>query len=128
MRRNDHDGRRQRCGRRGVVALLAAVAGVGVVCAGPAVLGHDLPAPRSGASAPVAAANTATPDAALVQAAPHVGRLGATHYPTAAAATAALLPLLLLASRRQLIPIAVSRHQLLCGAPLQRGPPTFRAR
>jgi hypothetical protein len=76
----------------------------------------------------VAAANTATPDAALVQAAPHVGRLGTTHHPTAAAAAAALLPLLLLARRRPLIPIAVSRHRLLRGAPLRRGPPTFRAR
>lgn len=133
MRRDDRDRPRprRRWPRRGVVAALAVVAGLGVVCAGASTQVGNITAPQTVSSeSALTATHTTVHDATIVQTVTHVGQFVTAHRPTlAATAVSLLLPLFLVARRRPAIPVAVTApRRFRGGTPLRRGPPTFLAR
>jgi len=131
VRRGDHDRRRRQphWARRGIVALLAVLAALGAVTAGAALVGREKAAHAASGSTS-AAAYTAVPDAAITQAATHVGRLFTTHRADVGATAVSVLlpPLLLLAPLRSALEVPIARRRAHVGTPLRRGPPSFLAR
>ena len=132
MRREDRAQARGRHSwvRHVFVAVLAVAALVLVIHGGAATQRSSDFAPNSVSSGSMApGAHVALPDATVVQTTAHLGHLVTTHRVTASAtALTLLLPLLLLACRRPVIPVAVSVRRRAGGTPLRRGPPTFLAR
>lgn len=116
--------------RHVVVAVLAGAALVLVIHGGAATQrGNDIAPNTVSSGSMVPGTHVAVPDATVVQTAAHVGQFVTTHRVTASAtALTLLLPLLLLACRRPVIPIAVAVRRRAGGTPLRRGPPTFHAR
>lgn len=131
MHRHDRDRPllRQRWGRRGVVAVLAAAAGFGLVGAGTGGHSSVSTPPADSSALMLTTAHTTVPDATTVQAATRVGQVVTAHRPTlTAAAVALLLPLVLLARRRPPIPVPDNARRLSHSSPPRRGPPTLFAR
>lgn len=130
-----HEDRAQARGRhswvRHVLVAVLAVTALVLVIHGDAATqpGNDTAPNTVSSGSMVPGTHVALPDATVVQTAAHVGQFVTTHRVTASAtALTLLLPLLLLACRRPVIPIAVAVRRRAGGTPLRRGPPTFLAR
>jgi len=120
----------RRWGRRVAIAVLAVVAGLGVVCADAATRSGDIAAPHPGSTVSVLnITSAAVPDTTIARAAHHVTQFVTAHRPAVAVtAVSLLLPLLLLGRRRPPIPVAVSPGRYRRVTPLRRAPPTLLAR